>query len=386
MSSAAVLTPMPGTPGTLSVESPASACTSTTLSGGTPNFSITSSRPIFFDFMASNMTTPGTHELHQVLVGGDDRDVAAGVDDLARVRRDEVVGLVALLLDAGDVEGLHRVADERELGDELVGRRRTVRLVVLVDLVAEVLAASVEDHRHVGRRLRRLRLAQELPQHGAEAVHGADGQAVGRARQGRERVEGAEDVARAVDEIDVAALDDGRRLAFRHRRDGGVLRLERGRRALRALDMGSARRGLGDLAWLMAREYRGSSPAGQQLGAAGPPALLCASFSALAPRRRAMTARIAARGRDGDGPCARRAGETCGRGRSGAGLAALDLEGVGTLVEEAEARVAHERVQRQRNARPPRPRRSATRPRRWSMRPVFSSTMRVAAIGSTKET
>ena len=46
ISSAAVLTPMPGTPGTLSVESPASACTSTTLSGGTPNFSRTSSGPM----------------------------------------------------------------------------------------------------------------------------------------------------------------------------------------------------------------------------------------------------------------------------------------------------------------------------------------------------
>ena len=53
-------------------------------------------------------------------------------------------------------------------------------------------------------------LAQQLPQHGAEAVHGADRQAVGRARQRRQRVEGAEDVARAVDQVDVAALDDGR--------------------------------------------------------------------------------------------------------------------------------------------------------------------------------
>ena len=46
ISCAAVLTPMPGTPGTLSVESPISACTSITFSGGTPNFSITSSRPM----------------------------------------------------------------------------------------------------------------------------------------------------------------------------------------------------------------------------------------------------------------------------------------------------------------------------------------------------
>ena len=58
-SSAAVLTPMPGTPGTLSVESPASAWTSTTRSGPTPNFSRTSSSPIGFDFSGSYMRTPG---------------------------------------------------------------------------------------------------------------------------------------------------------------------------------------------------------------------------------------------------------------------------------------------------------------------------------------
>ena len=55
ISSAAVFTPMPGTPGTLSVESPANACTSTTLSGVTPNFSTTSSAPIGRFFMGSSM-------------------------------------------------------------------------------------------------------------------------------------------------------------------------------------------------------------------------------------------------------------------------------------------------------------------------------------------
>ena len=44
---------MPGTPGTLSLESPISACTSITFSGGTPNFSITSARPIRLSFMVS---------------------------------------------------------------------------------------------------------------------------------------------------------------------------------------------------------------------------------------------------------------------------------------------------------------------------------------------
>ncbi len=59
MSWAAVLTPMPGTPGTLSVESPASACTSITLSGGTPNFSITASGPILVFLIGSIISTPG---------------------------------------------------------------------------------------------------------------------------------------------------------------------------------------------------------------------------------------------------------------------------------------------------------------------------------------
>ena len=56
---AAVLMPMPGTPGTLSVASPASACTSTTLSGVTPNFSITSGARSGFCFMGSSICTAG---------------------------------------------------------------------------------------------------------------------------------------------------------------------------------------------------------------------------------------------------------------------------------------------------------------------------------------
>ena len=48
---------MPGTPGTLSVLSPISAWTSTTLSGPTPNFSATSGAAIRLSFIGSNMVT-----------------------------------------------------------------------------------------------------------------------------------------------------------------------------------------------------------------------------------------------------------------------------------------------------------------------------------------
>ena len=54
----AVLGPMPGTPGTLSTLSPISASTSPTFSGGTPNFSITCSRPMRRSFIVSSMSRP----------------------------------------------------------------------------------------------------------------------------------------------------------------------------------------------------------------------------------------------------------------------------------------------------------------------------------------
>ena len=40
------------------MKSPISACTSITLSGPTPNFSITSARPMRLSFMVSYMVTP----------------------------------------------------------------------------------------------------------------------------------------------------------------------------------------------------------------------------------------------------------------------------------------------------------------------------------------
>ena len=49
---------MPGTPGTLSELSPISASASQTSSGPTPNFSITSARPIGFCFIGSHIVTP----------------------------------------------------------------------------------------------------------------------------------------------------------------------------------------------------------------------------------------------------------------------------------------------------------------------------------------
>ena len=68
-------------------------------------------------------------ELHQVLVGGDDQHVGAGFARLAGVGGDEVVGLVAVLLDRDHAEGAHGRAHQRELRHEIVRRIGPVGLV-----------------------------------------------------------------------------------------------------------------------------------------------------------------------------------------------------------------------------------------------------------------
>ena len=69
------------------------------------------------------------HELHQILVGGDDGRARARLAGLAHIGRDQVVGLEADLLQARQLEGAHRRADERKLRTQVVRRLGPVRLV-----------------------------------------------------------------------------------------------------------------------------------------------------------------------------------------------------------------------------------------------------------------
>ncbi len=146
------------------------------------------------------------HELHQVLVGRDDGGGRAAFARDPGIGRDQIVGLEAALLEARQVEGAHGVADQRKLRDQVVGRRRPVRLVVGIELVAEGDFGLVEHDRQMRRPVVRGHVAQQLPQHVAEAEHGVDLEPVGFAVQRRQRVVGAEDVGGTVDQKDVGAL------------------------------------------------------------------------------------------------------------------------------------------------------------------------------------
>ena len=195
-----------------------------TLSGGTPNFSMTSARPIFLSFMVSNMMTPSVTSCIRSLSDDTMVEVAPASLACAHIGRDQVVGLKAVLFEARQIESVHRLADELELRPQVVGRIGPVRLVVGIHLGAERLFRFVEHHREMGR-LVLLHVAQELPQHVAEAEHGIELQPVRLAVDRRQRVIGAENVARAVDEKDVIPLLEGlieglggRRSGFRHGR------------------------------------------------------------------------------------------------------------------------------------------------------------------------
>ena len=140
----------------------------------------------------------GPDQLHQVLVGRDDGDVIALFDGEPRIGRDQIVGLEALHLQTGQRIGARRFPDQIELRDQFFGRGRPVGLVFRVNIAAERLARRIEyDGQEIG-----LGILHQLGQHVGEAVHRVDRRPV-RPRHRRQGMKGAENIGRAVDQIDV---------------------------------------------------------------------------------------------------------------------------------------------------------------------------------------
>ena len=104
------------------------------------------------------------HELHQVLVGRDDQHIGAGLARLPGIGRDQVVGLVDILLDRDQPEGAHRLAHQRELRDEIRRRLGAIALIGRVDRLAERVLGLVEDDGEMGRLHAEHALAHELEQ------------------------------------------------------------------------------------------------------------------------------------------------------------------------------------------------------------------------------
>ena len=188
---------------------------------------------------------PGLDELHQVLVGRDDQHVGAALARLARVGGDEVVGLVAVLLDRRQAERAHRLAHQRELRHQVGRWIGPMGLVERIDFASERILRFVEDDRQMRRRNPRRAVAQELQHLGREQPHRAHGEPVGAVVVLLilpDRLEiGAKDERRAVDEKDMVAGSDGTG-SLGH---GAIVDNAHGggyRRATAAFDSGAAKR------------------------------------------------------------------------------------------------------------------------------------------------
>ena len=140
-------------------------------------------------------------KLHHVLIGGQNRHLGAGLDGMARIGRDQIVGLEILHLDLAHTESLRGPTHMLQLRREIVRHLAAVRLVLAVHLVAEAAARRIEDHRNVVG----VGLPQVFVQHVAEDHDDLGRHAASRPKPFgfgvfRPREIGAEDEARAVDQ------------------------------------------------------------------------------------------------------------------------------------------------------------------------------------------
>ena len=149
------------------------------------------------------------HELHQVLVRGNDGRGGAALAGKPHIGCDQIVGLEPGLFEARQVEGAHGGADQRELRNQVVRCRWSMRLVIGIELVAKRDLRLVEHDGEMGRPVVRRHVAQQFPQHIAEAEHGVDLQSVRLAAQRRQRVIGAENIGGTVHQKDMVAFAGG---------------------------------------------------------------------------------------------------------------------------------------------------------------------------------
>ena len=141
-------------------------------------------------------------QLHQILVRADDGHLPAGELGGGAIAGDDVVGLEPGLLDARDRKGASGGSDERELRDQILGRRRPVGLVLVVHLIAEGRCRGIENDRHVGRAVGLLEPVGELPEHRGIAIDRARRLAVTVGQWGQPMI-GAKDVAGPVDQVEM---------------------------------------------------------------------------------------------------------------------------------------------------------------------------------------
>ena len=160
---------------------------------------------------------PVAHQLHQILVGGQDRYPGAGIPGPDRKRCNDVVGFVSVQLHAMYVESGRRLFGGGKLRNQIVGRGRSVRFVFGKYLRAERCRRRIERDRRMRRAIIRLvGIDDVFEQHVAVEMHGAHRRAVASISIARGKTplrleESAEDVAEPVDKLQMMPFAE-----FRH--------------------------------------------------------------------------------------------------------------------------------------------------------------------------
>ena len=89
-------------------------------------------------------------QLHQVFVRADDSAASTCLTRLNCQCGDDVIGLIAFLLLARDVEGMRCFAGQWHLRAQVLWHGLSVGLVEVVHVVAKRVAALIENHRNMG--------------------------------------------------------------------------------------------------------------------------------------------------------------------------------------------------------------------------------------------
>ena len=120
----------------------------------------------------------GANKLHQILVGGDDQHLGAARARLTRICGDQIIRLVAILLDGDEAKGAHGFAHQGKLRDQVFRRLTAVALVGRIDFLAKRVFRLVENDGEMGRPDAHRPLLDDLEQLCAEQAHGPGGQFV----------------------------------------------------------------------------------------------------------------------------------------------------------------------------------------------------------------
>ena len=148
-------------------------------------------------------------QLHQILIGRHNRDMPARCLKSFRIGGDQIIRLKTFLFHARDAKGIGGIADQAELRHQFRRRVRAMRLVIRINLIAKRMAPGVKHHRDMACGMAQ----QELRQHIGEAKHRIHRRAI-RARHRRQRVIGAEDIARTIHQNQMAFTGLGFRQAL----------------------------------------------------------------------------------------------------------------------------------------------------------------------------